>query len=47
MKTQDQSKIRNFWHLVSGCLRLALKTLRGKFAVKEKSLEPFPKEAPH
>ncbi len=47
MKTQEQSKIRNLWHLVSGCLRLAVKTLRAKFAVKGKSFEPFPKEAPH
>ena len=47
MQTQDQSKIRNLWHLVLGCLRLAVKTLRSKFTLKEKSFESFPKEAPH
>lgn len=47
MKTQEQSKIRNFWHLIVGCLRLAAKTLRGKFAARRKSSERFPKEAPH
>lgn len=47
MKTQEQSKIRNLWHLISGCARLAAKVLRGKFSVKGKSFQPFPKEAPH
>lgn len=47
MKTQEQSKIRNLWRLISGCLRLAVKLARSKFAVKGKSFQPFPKEAPH
>ena len=47
MKNQEQSKIRNFWNLIAGCARLAAKILLHKFAVKGKSFEPFPKEAPH
>lgn len=47
MKTQEQSKIRNLWHLISGCARLAAKILLSKFSVKGKSFQPFPKEAPH
>ena len=47
MKTQNQSKIRNLYGFISGCLRLALKTLRHKFAVKRESFQSFPKEAPH
>lgn len=47
MKTQEQSKIRNLWHLISGCAWLAAKTLLNKFTVKGKSFQPFPKEAPH
>lgn len=47
MNAQEQSKIRNFWHLISGCLRLAAKLAREKFAASGKSFEPFPKEAPH
>ncbi len=47
MKTQNESKIRRFWHLITGCLRLAVKILRSKFTVKGKSFESFPKEAPH
>ncbi len=47
MKTQEQSKIRNLWYLVSGCLRLAAKLVSTKLAVKGKSFQPFPKEAPH
>lgn len=47
MKTQEQSKIRNLCNLISGCVRLAAKILRSKFAVKGKPFQPFPKEAPH
>lgn len=47
MKTQEQSKVRNLWHLIVGCLRLAAKLARSKYALKGKSFEPFPKEAPH
>jgi hypothetical protein len=47
MKTQNQSKIHNFWNLITGCLQLSAKTLRGKFAAKGRSFEPFPNEAPH
>lgn len=47
MKNQEQSKIRNLWCLMAGCLRLAAKTLRGKIVLKGKSFQPFPKEAPH
>lgn len=47
MKTREESKIRNLWRLISGCLRLAAKILLNKFSVKGKSFQPFPKEAPH
>ncbi len=47
MKRQDQLKISNLWHLITGCLRLAAKTLRSKFTLKGKSFESFPREAPH
>lgn len=47
MKREEQSKIRNLWHLITGCLRLAAKLARSKFAVKGESFQPFPKEAPH
>lgn len=47
MKTNEQSKIRNLWRLVLGCLRLAVKLARWKLTLKGKSFEPFPKEAPH
>ena len=47
MSAQKESKIRNAWRLISGCLRLAAKLARNKFAVKGKSFQPFPNEAPH
>ena len=47
MKKQIKAKKQNLWRDVLAWLRLAAKALRKRFAVKGKSSQLFPNEAPH
>jgi hypothetical protein len=47
MKKQARIEKRRFWRTIFDRLKLTVKIFRRKFALKKKSFQRFPNEAPH